>query len=85
MTPEEVDQLAYNHAGEPDIHNAIQYIHTLQQRNDNLSQAHRIAENLAEQYRIPLTALRGLNRKFRAGEIDQVQFNAGVNYHATDN
>jgi hypothetical protein len=84
MTDEELDLLAITYVTDNKITDLIDYIRTIQQRNLNLSKAHRIAENSAAQYLMPLTALRKIDRDFRNGDLDQIQFNAGVHLFATD-
>ncbi|OZD23855.1 hypothetical protein CH253_08340 [Rhodococcus sp. 06-156-3C] len=62
----------------------VAYVRQLQERNENLSQQYRVAENTAVAYAAPLGKIRELVARHRAGLLEPKQFVAGVNYWADE-
>lgn len=61
-------------------HVLLDYVDSLRTRLEALSQAYRIADNTAEQLRVPLEALRGVAADHRRNVLDDRQFAASVHY-----
>jgi hypothetical protein len=60
----------------------LAYVRELQQRNENLSYRLRIAENSAEQVRVPLQQIRDITAQHQGGGLETSKYVAGVHYWA---